>query len=81
MTSNAAANDMFVRHSSEALKCGERGIDIPKDHVGPVLLSGTGRTVWWTGRVAIGLRYEPPQYQQSAGESALWVQDMLLRCA
>ena len=30
-------------------------MSIPPGHVGPVVL-GTGRLVWWTGRVAIGLR-------------------------
>jgi hypothetical protein len=81
MTSSAATNDMFVRHASASLKCGERGIDIPKGHTGPVLLSDTGRTVWWTGRVAIGLRYEPPRRAESFGQSAVWLQGMLLRRA
>jgi hypothetical protein len=81
MTITAAANDMFVRHASSSLKCGERGIDIPTGHTGPVLLSDTGRTVWWTGRVAIGLRYEPARHGQAHGQSALWIQNVLLRCA
>jgi hypothetical protein len=81
MITRVAANDMFVRPSSDALKCGEQGIDIPKGHVGPVLLSDTGRSVWWTGRVAIGLRYQAPRHGDAMGQSALWVQDMLLRCA
>jgi len=29
----------------------------PPGYVGPVLLSANGRRVWWTGKVAIGLRY------------------------
>lgn len=33
---------------------------VPRGYVGPVALPGTGRMVWWTGRIAIGLRY-PPQ--------------------
>ena len=78
MTTTAVPNDVFVRHASESLHCGERGIDIPKGHTGPVSLSGTGRTVWWTGRVAIGQRYEPPRHSQSSGLSALWLQDVLL---
>lgn len=81
MTISATRKDVFVRHASESLNCGERGIGIPKGHTGPVSLSGTGRTVWWTGRVAIGLRYEPTRHAQSSGQSALWLQDMLLRCA
>jgi hypothetical protein len=81
MTTSVAANDMFVRPASASLKCGERGIDIPKGHTGSVLLSDTGRMVWWTGRVAIGLRYEPPRRTEPFGQSALWLQDVLLRCA
>lgn len=81
MTTTVAANDAFVKHASESLRCGELGIEIPKGHVGPVLLSDTGRTVWWTGRVAIGLRYEPPRRVESHGQSAIWLQDVLLRCA
>jgi hypothetical protein len=32
---------------------------IPEGYAGPIALPGTGRMVWWTGRVAIGLRYVP----------------------
>lgn len=81
MTTTTSANDAFVKHASESLRCGERGIEIPKGHLGPVLLSGSGRTVWWTGRVAIGLRYEPPRSMESHGQSALWLQGLLLKCA
>ena len=81
MSHRVAANDLFVRPSSESLTCGEQGLDIPKGHVGPVLLSDTGRSVWWTGRVAIGLRYQAPQTSDAPGRSALWIQDLLLRCA
>ena len=34
---------------------------IPKGYVGPVAMPGTGRMVFWTGRIAIGLRYAPAQ--------------------
>ncbi|HMO47969.1 MAG TPA: hypothetical protein PKB14_18310 [Rubrivivax sp.] len=81
MTTRVAADDLFVRHSSELLKCGERGIDIPRGHVGPVLLSDTGRTVWWTGRVAIGLRWQAPRHAGATSRSALWIQDVMLRRA
>jgi hypothetical protein len=81
MTTSVAANDMFMHQASTSLKCGEHGIDLPKGHTGPVLLSDTGRTVWWTGRVAIGLRYEPPRHTESFGQSALWLQGVLLRRA
>ena len=81
MSTRVAANDMFVRSASESLTCGEHGVDIPEGHVEPVLLSETGRTVWWTGRVAIGLRYQAPRHGDATGQSALWIQDVLLRCA
>lgn len=32
---------------------------VPRGYRGPVMLPGTGRLVWWTGRIAIGLRYSP----------------------
>lgn len=80
MAMTVAANDAFVKLASDSLKCGELGIEVPKGHIGPVLLSGTGRTVWWTGRVAIGLRYEPPCRAEPHGQSALWLQEMMLRC-
>jgi len=32
---------------------------VPRGYVGPVALPGTGRIVYWTGRIAIGLRYAP----------------------
>ena len=34
-------------------------VAIPQGHVGPFVIPGTGRMVWWTGRVAIGLRHQP----------------------
>ena len=37
---------------------------VPHDYVGPVALPGTGRMIFWTGRIAIGLRYEPPERVQ-----------------
>jgi len=76
----ATADDGPVRPAIDSIRAGELGIELPKGHIGPVLLSGTGRTVWWTGRVAIGLRYQPPQYSESHGQSARWLQDVLLRC-
>lgn len=53
-------------------------VPIPPGHVGPVVLPGTGRTVWWTGRVAIGLRHQPSRHDTVVPESALWVQDVML---
>jgi len=37
---------------------------VPKGYIGPVALPGTGRMVYWTGRIAIGLRYAPPERVQ-----------------
>lgn len=54
-------------------------VTIPPGHIGPVVLPGTGRMVWWTGRVAIGLRHQPLRSSGPLTQSALWVQSMLLR--
>jgi hypothetical protein len=43
-----------------------------------VVLSGTGRLVWWTGRVAIGLRHVPVQRQPTGTQSMLWLQKLML---
>jgi hypothetical protein len=53
-------------------------VDIPPGHVGPVVLPGTGRLVYWTGRVAIGLRHQAPARCEVVPQSALWVQDLML---
>jgi hypothetical protein len=53
-------------------------VPVPPGHVGPVMLPGTGRMVWWTGRVAIGLRHEPPRHSDMLSQSALWLQDLML---
>ena len=53
-------------------------VPIPPGHIGPVVLPGTGRTVYWTGRVAIGLRHEPGRRDMPVPQSALWVQDVML---
>ncbi|HSI55909.1 MAG TPA: hypothetical protein VLA16_00035, partial [Ideonella sp.] len=49
---------------------------------GLVALPGTGRLVWWTGRVAIGLRYQRAGAQGTpvaTSSSSTWLQSMLLR--
>lgn len=50
----------------------------PPDYVGPLTLPGNGRKVWWTGRVAIGLRHQATQHSAVPGQSALWIQSLLL---
>ena len=50
MTTSAAAKDVFVRRESESLKCGERGINIPKGHTtrtNVALPDGPHRVVDW----------------------------------
>ena len=54
-------------------------VQIPPGHVGPVVLPGTGRMVWWTGRVAIGLRHQATRNFGPVTQSALWVQSLLLK--
>lgn len=54
-------------------------VQVPAGHVGPVVLPGTGRTVWWTGRVAIGLRHQPTRNFGPITQSALWVQNLMLQ--
>jgi hypothetical protein len=53
-------------------------VAIPPGHVGPVVLPGTGRLVYWTGRVAIGLRHQRSPHAEPVSQSALWVQDLML---
>ena len=53
-------------------------VPVPPGHVGPVMLPGTGRMVWWTGRVAIGLRHEPLRRNDMLSQSAVWLQDLML---
>lgn len=63
----------LIRHNDSAPP-----VPIPPGHVGPVVLPGSGRLIWWTGRVAIGLRHQPERYTQTVTTSALWVQDLML---
>lgn len=61
-------------HSTPALP----PVPLPEGHIGPAVLPGTNRQIWWTGRVAIGLRYEPREQHGAFGQSALWVQELML---
>lgn len=54
-------------------------VDVPPGHVGPVVLPGSGRLIWWTGRVAIGLRHQPERYDDVTAQSALWIQELMLK--
>jgi hypothetical protein len=53
-------------------------VEIPPGHVGPVVLPGSGRMIWWTGRVAIGLRHESGRHYEMPSHSALWVQSLMI---
>jgi hypothetical protein len=64
--------DSAIRHNSSAPP-----VAIPAGYVGPIVLPGNGRLVWWTGRVAIGLRHQP-SHSEAVTESALWVQRLML---
>ena len=52
-------------------------IEVPVGYTGPLTFPGNGKTVYWTGRVAIGLRHEQPRHQVVT-QSGMWIQDMLL---
>jgi len=54
-------------------------VQVPRGHIGPVVLPGTGRMVWWTGRVAIGLRHQAPRNFGGTSQSALWLQSLMLQ--
>ena len=68
----ASAAQTAIRHAAHA-----SSLDIPSGYVGPYWLPGTGRLVWWTGRVAIGLRHENPPRADAVGASQAWVQRLL----
>jgi hypothetical protein len=42
-----------------ARPAGAPGLAVPPGHIGRWVVPGSGQVVWWTGRVAIGLRHEP----------------------
>lgn len=51
---------------------------IPAAYVGLATLPGSGRLVYWTGKVAVGLRYQR-QAQVDIGQHAELIQSALLR--
>jgi hypothetical protein len=52
-------------------------IEVPAGYTGPLTFPGNGKTVYWTGRVAIGLRHEQPRHELVT-HSGIWIQDLLL---
>lgn len=53
-------------------------VAIPAGHVGEFVFPETGRRVWWTGRVAIGLLHDTERRVDSTSQSALWIQQLML---
>ena len=53
-------------------------VTIPPGHVGEFVIPGTGRLVWWTGRVAIGLLHQPQRYFEPVSKFSLWLQQLML---
>jgi len=53
-------------------------VAIPPGHVGEFVIPGTGRKVWWTGRVAIGLRHQPVRSLDTTSQSSMWLQRLML---
>ena len=56
-------------------------VAVPAGYTGPVALPGTNRQVYWTGRVAIGLRYQRQAQYGPLSQSAIWVQKLMLGAA
>ena len=54
-----------------------RPAGIPPAYIGLATLPGTGRVVYWTGKVAVGLRYENPA-RADIGQHAERIQAALL---
>jgi hypothetical protein len=51
--------------------------NIPHGYKGPIALP-TGREVYWTGRVAIGLNYVPVRHNEMSSNEE-WLQKVLLK--
>ena len=55
-TSSSAARSA---RTSGPRPAGAPGLAVPPGYIGRWVVPGSGQVVWWTGRVAIGLRHEP----------------------
>ena len=74
VTSSQCGAAQTATHLNSALPL----VEIPPGHVGPVVLPGSGRMIWWTGRVAIGLRHESGRHYEMPSQSALWLQNLMI---
>jgi hypothetical protein len=75
---NEFNGDTLLRRSVIDQNSAAPPVPIPPGHVGPVVIPGTGRLVWWTGRVAIGLRHQPVRNFEPPGQYSLWIQRLML---
>jgi hypothetical protein len=64
---------LAIDHSAAVLP-----VPIPRGHIGEFVIPGTGKLVWWTGRVAIGLRHQPVRCLDPVATSSLWIQTLML---
>jgi hypothetical protein len=73
--SRSTATDLHIGidHSSAAPP-----VPIPRGHIGEFVIPGTGKRIWWTGRVAIGLRHQPVRCLDPVATSSLWIQRLVL---
>lgn len=62
----------MIHHSEAAPPPG-----LPPGYVGPAVLPGTGQLIYWTGRVAIGLRHRS-QSMCVPHQAQRWIQELLL---
>lgn len=53
-------------------------VTMPAGYVGEFVIPGTGRRVWWTGRVAIGLLHRPACAPAPVTQTSHWIQSVLL---
>jgi hypothetical protein len=68
----------FDRHSGIDHSSTAPPVAIPRGHIGEFVIPGTGKRVWWTGRVAIGLRHQPVRCSEPMARSSLWIQQLML---
>ena len=75
---NEHQNTAAVRRHSIDTNDASSPVPIPPGHVGEFVIPGTGKRVWWTGRVAIGLRHQPQRCFEPVAQSSLWLQELML---
>jgi hypothetical protein len=70
--------DTIARHHGIDNNASAPPVTIPPGHVGEFVIPGTGRRVWWTGRVAIGLLHRPQRCIEPVSQSSNWIQSLML---